>query len=144
MQSGTKVSLFLSPQLPLKLFSLYFCEEGQLLLIKPLIIMKKYPLPYYAVIFTSIRTEGDNGYADVSRQMMDLARQQEGFLGVESARQELGITVSYWASLEAIEAWKNNNMHQIARQKGREIWYRSFRVRIAKVEREYGFREDLL
>ena len=65
--------------------------------------------PYYAVIFTSLRTPGDNGYSQMARRMVELAQQQEGFLGVESAREELGITVSYWSNLESIKAWKMNS-----------------------------------
>lgn len=94
-------------------------------------------VPYFAVIFTSVRTEGDNGYSDVAEQMMELAAQQPGFLGVESAREQVGITVSYWKTLEDIQKWKMNSDHQLARKKGRELWYKSYSVRICKVEREY-------
>ncbi|MDP4207211.1 MAG: antibiotic biosynthesis monooxygenase [Bacteroidota bacterium] len=95
--------------------------------------------PYYAVIFTSIRTAHDNGYDDMSHKMVELARQQDGFLGVESARDEIGITVSYWKDLDSIRKWKNNAEHMIARKRGREIWYQSFKTRIAKVEFDYEF-----
>jgi heme-degrading monooxygenase HmoA len=96
------------------------------------------PPPYYAVIFTSLRTEGDNGYAETAQRMVELARQQPGFLGVESVRDRLGITVSYWESLEAIHAWKEQADHRAAQVKARE-WYANFRVRVCRVEREYGF-----
>jgi len=95
--------------------------------------------PYYAVIFTSYRTEGDNGYAEMSARMVALAAEQPGFLGIESAREGLGITVSYWTSLEAISHWKRNAEHLEAQRLGHHHWYSSFRVRVAKVEREYGF-----
>lgn len=95
--------------------------------------------PYYAVIFTSLRTPEDHGYGETAARMLALAAAQPGFLGVESARQEIGITVSYWQSLEAIKNWRENYEHTLARQQGREQWYRSFKVRICKVEREYGF-----
>ncbi|MBI2926843.1 MAG: antibiotic biosynthesis monooxygenase [Verrucomicrobia bacterium] len=96
--------------------------------------------PYYAAIFTSLRTEGDHGYDAMARRMVELAAQQPGFLGVESVRAEgLGITVSYWESLEAIKAWRDNAEHRVAQQKGRSQWYRQFRLRICKVERDYGF-----
>ena len=94
--------------------------------------------PYYAVIFTSLRTPGDNGYSQMASRMVELAQQQEGFLGVESAREELGITVSYWSDLESIKAWKMNSEHKDAQKKGHENWYSNFRVRISKVEHEYG------
>lgn len=95
--------------------------------------------PYYAVIFTSLRTEGDKGYGDMSDRMVALAVQQPGFLGVESAREGVGITVSYWRDLESIRAWKANAEHLIAQQTGRRDWYSQYKTRIAKVERDYGF-----
>lgn len=94
--------------------------------------------PYYAVIFTSLRTEGDNGYGKMAERMDQLASQQPGYLGIESVRDGLGITVSYWDSLEAIKNWKANLEHQQAQKSGRETWYSAFKIRIAKVEREYG------
>jgi len=94
--------------------------------------------PYYAVIFSSHRTDGDNGYGEMAERMVELAAQQPGFLGIESARENLGITVSCWDSLEAIRNWKQNAEHQEAQRLGHQQWYSSFRVRIAKVEREYG------
>ena len=95
--------------------------------------------PYYALIFTSVRTDHDNGYGDMAHKMVELAKQQDGFLGVESARNEIGITVSYWKDLESIKKWKNNSEHMIARKSGREIWYQSFKIRIAKVESDNEF-----
>ena len=96
--------------------------------------------PYYAVIFTSLRTEGgDNAYAETADRMVELAATMPGFLGVESARNDIGITVSYWADLEAIRNWKYQMEHVVARDKGREMWYQSFKTRICLVERDYGF-----
>ena len=94
--------------------------------------------PYYAVIFSSHRTESDDGYTDMAERMVKLAALQPGFLGMESARENLGITVSYWDSLEAISNWKKNAEHREAQRLGRQQWYSGFRVRIAKVEREYS------
>ena len=94
--------------------------------------------PYYAVIFTSIRTGVDNGYEVMAQRMVELASEQPGFLGVESAREEVGITVSYWASVEAIAAWKRHTEHQIAQERGKQDWYSAYKTRICKVEREYG------
>lgn len=95
--------------------------------------------PYYAVIFTSLRTDGDNGYGDMADEMNRLACKQDGFLGVESVRNEVGITVSYWASLEAIKNWKANAQHLVAQKHGRDEWYKHYKVRICKVERDYEF-----
>mgnify|MGYP000125416032 FL=1 len=96
--------------------------------------------PYYAVIFTNQRTEGDDGYAETAERMVALARQQPGFLGVESVRSAdgAGITVSYWSSEEAISAWRQHAEHSLAREQGRKSWYAQFNVRVAKVERAYG------
>ncbi|MGQ8338041.1 antibiotic biosynthesis monooxygenase family protein [Sunxiuqinia sp. A32] len=95
--------------------------------------------PYYAVIFTSVRTVVDDGYADMAKQMEELAKQQPGFIGFESAREEIGITVSYWKDQTAIANWKNQMDHVLARKMGREKWYQSFKIRIALVERGYDF-----
>jgi len=95
--------------------------------------------PYYAVIFTSLRTDGDNDYSAMAEKMVELAKSQAGFLGVESAREGLGITISYWKDLESIKSWKNNVEHTKARHQGREIWYKAFNVRIAKIETDYNF-----
>ena len=95
--------------------------------------------PYYAVIFTSLRTAGDDGYGAMAEAMAELARQQPGYLGMESARDGLGITVSYWTDLESIAAWKANVKHLAAQEAGRERWYSHFKTRIARVERDYGF-----
>lgn len=94
--------------------------------------------PYYAVIFTSHRTEGDNGYGRMADRMVELASKQPGFLGVESAREDVGITVSYWSDLESIQNWKANIEHLEAQRLGHEKWYASFKTRISKVERDYG------
>ncbi|WP_225783775.1 antibiotic biosynthesis monooxygenase [Xenophilus sp. Marseille-Q4582] len=94
--------------------------------------------PYYAVIFTSLRTEGDQGYAAMAERMAALAAQQPGYLGAESAREGVGITVSYWRDLESIRAWKAHSEHLLAQQTGRSQWYADYRVRIARVERDYS------
>lgn len=94
--------------------------------------------PYYAVIFTSLRTDVEEGYDDTAEHMVTLAAEQPGFLGVESARDGLGITVSYWESLEAIRAWKNHAAHKLAQKMGWEKWYSAYKTRICKVERDYG------
>jgi len=98
--------------------------------------------PYYAVIFSTLRTEIDEGYEETANRMEELAKQQEGYLGIESARNEVGITVSYWKDLTAITNWKNNIEHTIARDKGRTLWYQKYQLRICKVEREYGFEKE--
>ncbi len=95
--------------------------------------------PYYAVIFTSTRTEGDNEYSKMADRMVELASQQDGFISLDSAREEIGITVSYWRNLESIKKWKANSEHKIAQQKGKSNWYKNYTVRIARVENEYSF-----
>ena len=98
--------------------------------------------PYYTVIFTSVRTEGDNGYSDMSEKMVEMASKQPGFLGMESAREDVGITVSYWKDLESIKVWKGNMEHLAAQKQGKEVWYHSYKTRIARVERDYGFDKE--
>lgn len=96
--------------------------------------------PYYAVIFTSLRTDGDHGYDQMAARMVELAGQQPGFLGVESVRDDagLGITVSYWESEDAIRRWKTQAEHRVAQEKGRAQWYADYQLRVARVERDYG------
>jgi heme-degrading monooxygenase HmoA len=95
--------------------------------------------PYYAVIFTSTLTKNTEGYSEMAQKMEELAKTQSGFLGIDSAREAVGITVSYWESLEAIKTWKQNAEHLMAQQKGREQWYSWYNTKICKVEREYEF-----
>jgi heme-degrading monooxygenase HmoA len=95
--------------------------------------------PYYAVIFTSERTEEDNGYTEMAEKMEELAKQQEGFLGIESAKENIGITVSYWRDLESIRKWKMNTAHLEAQEKGKSTWYKNYKTRICLVERDYNF-----
>lgn len=94
---------------------------------------------YYAVIFTSFQSKSTEGYSEMAEFMKQLAQEQPGYIGIESAREEIGITVSYWESLEAISNWKSNLDHQIAQKLGREKWYRWYKVRVCIVEREYEF-----
>lgn len=94
--------------------------------------------PYYAVIFSSIHSEDTKGYGETAKLLEELAKKEEGYLGLESARNEIGITVSYWKDLESIKTWKENVVHKVAQEKGKENWYKNYKVRIALVEREYG------
>jgi len=94
--------------------------------------------PYYAVIFTSVRRDGDAGYSETAQRMLKLASAQPGFLGFETAYQNIGISVSYWSTMNAIRAWKANAEHVLAQQRGKDEWYASYRVRVCLVEREYG------
>ena len=96
--------------------------------------------PYYAVVFSSRRTPGDQGYEAMAERMVELAAQQPGFLGAESARdaEGFGITVSYWATEEAIASWRRHAEHRAAQEQGRAQWYAHFEVRVARVERAWG------
>jgi heme-degrading monooxygenase HmoA len=94
--------------------------------------------PYYAVIFSSHRNDDIKGYAETAARMVELAAQQPGFLGVESAREDLGITVSYWSDLDSIKQWKTHAEHRVAQQMGMDKWYSGYKTRIALVERDYG------
>lgn len=99
--------------------------------------------PYYAVIFTTLQPEMDDAeaaaYAETAARMEDLARAEPGYLGMESARSGLGITVSYWSDTDSIQRWRANTDHTLARDSGRERWYESYELRVARVERAYGW-----
>jgi heme-degrading monooxygenase HmoA len=96
--------------------------------------------PYTAVIFTSVRTDSAGAEYDATAAAMDsLAAQQPGYLGMESAAAAIGITVSYWATAADARAWKQVAEHRLAQQRGRAEWYSRYRVRVATVEREYGY-----
>lgn len=101
--------------------------------------MKKPTLPCYAVIFSSLRSSQNDGYEEMAQRMVSLARQQPGFISLESARGEdgFGITVSYWDSLDAISNWKDETDHLAAQELGKKSWYLHYDVRIARVERSY-------
>jgi heme-degrading monooxygenase HmoA len=98
---------------------------------------------YYAVIFVSQRANADPAYEEMAVRMSELARSQHGFLGIQSARgpDGNGITVSYWKTEAAIAAWKENAEHLLAQKRGRNDWYASYEVRIARVERAYGTKQ---
>ena len=95
--------------------------------------------PYYAVIFTSTRTSGDKGYLQMSKQMEELAKSQPGYLGFESAKDKIGISISYWENLESISNWKSNLKHLAAQEMGKKEWYKWYKIRVCLVEREYEF-----
>jgi len=95
--------------------------------------------PYYAVIFTSLQSIDTEGYSKMAKNMEELARQQPGFLDFEHAREDIGIGISYWESLEAIARWKSNLEHLEAQELGKERWYEWYKIRICKIEREYSF-----
>ena len=108
-------------------------------------LAKTPPPPYYVMIFTS-RPSGEDpeAYEKMAERMVELVRRQPGFLGLDWTRgpDGLGFTVAYWDSLEAIRNWKENAEHLVAQKKGREVWYQAYEIRIARVERAYGFDRD--
>ncbi len=96
--------------------------------------------PYYAVIFTSRRDmQPDDRYEETAKRMFELATQRPGFLGVDSAREDIGITVCYWSDKSAIAAWKRDAEHALAQHEGRTRWYDAYEIRVARVERAHGF-----
>ena len=105
-------------------------------------IVKNLEPPYYAVIFTTLLTKDLKGYEETAAKMEELAKKQPGYLGIESTRNQIGITISYWKDLDAINEWKNNIEHTEARELGRKQWYQQYQLRICKVEREYGFEKE--
>ncbi len=101
--------------------------------------MKEDFKPYYAVIFTSTQNKNIDGYSEMAEQMETLAKQQPGFIAIDSVKNDIGITVSYWEGLDAIKNWKQQSEHLQAQQKGRQDWYSWYNVKICKIEREYEF-----
>ena len=99
-------------------------------------------MPYYAVIFTNELSEDTEGYQEMAGRMEELAKQQPGYLGFESARDGLGISISYWENLEAIQKWKDNLEHLEAQTTGRQRWYQWYKTRICRIEREYEFNRE--
>lgn len=99
---------------------------------------------YYAVIFSSTLHTSDPEYSEMAQWLEDAAHTQEGFLGIESCRNAdgFGITVSYWRDEACIRAWKEHAEHSYAREKGRTLWYASYHLRVAKVERAYSFQRN--
>lgn len=108
-------------------------------------IAKTPDTPYYAVIFTSVRTTGDDGYAKMGDEIARLVSGQKGFLGAESVRGEdgFGITISYWDTMENIKAWKGNALHAQAKAMGKKQWYANYQIRICKVESDTFFPTEL-
>ena len=94
--------------------------------------------PYYAVIFTSLQTDDLKGYGEMAEKMQQLAARRDGFLGIESARSGVGITVSYWRDEASILAWKADVEHQVAQKLGKAKWYSDYKTRVCRVERDYG------
>ena len=95
--------------------------------------MTKHDPPYYAVIFTTTLSDQQEGYVEMAKKMEELAQQQPGFLGMDSARAEIGITISYWASLDAIDLWRKNVEHSKAKALGKSKWYAAYDLKICKV-----------
>ena len=103
-------------------------------------ISKTPPPPYYAVIFTTLKSDDLEGYQEMNERMFELAQQQKGYLGIESARgNPIGVSVTYWETLEDIAAWRENAEHKLAQAKGYAKWYKSFATRVARVERDNFF-----
>ena len=117
--------------------TVYYGHSG-----KQLMLGENVKKPYYAVIFTSTRNDEDEGYAEMAEEMEQLARQQEGFISMDTAQGPTNITVCYWSSLEAISAWKQQVRHRQAQKLGKSKWYRDYSVKVCKVERDYSFEID--
>ncbi|GAB5417119.1 MAG: antibiotic biosynthesis monooxygenase [Crocinitomicaceae bacterium] len=103
------------------------------------VIAKTPAPPYYAVIFTAIASKMQEGYPEMVQRMHELAQESPGFLGMESAGGNFEITVSYWEDEISILTWRENAAHKVAQELGQSNWYEAYHVRIAKVERAYGF-----
>ena len=98
--------------------------------------------PYYAVVFTTVRTQDQSGYRETNARMEELVRDVPGYLGMDHAQNPggLGITVAYFRDAEALTQWRTNAEHQAAQQRGRAHWYQSYTIHVAKVERSHTFK----
>ncbi len=99
--------------------------------------------PHYAAIFSSVRTENNDGYDEWNDKMFELVKNNDGYLGHESYRNEdkTGVTISYWRDLESLSQWRNETLHKKAQELGRLKWYSHYRIRVCKVERDYEFKK---
>lgn len=104
------------------------------------------PAPYWAVIFTSRLTDDVGGYGAAAERMLELAREQPGFLGFESAREAegVGISVSYWTDRESITKWRAHAEHTLVREQGVARWYLRYHLRVARVEFEAAFERSAM
>ena len=93
--------------------------------------------PYYAVIFTAKKSTDDEGVHETATKLLGLVQDHPGFLGVENVDGAAEITLSYWEDLASIAKWKKNADHALAQTRGAQNWYVKYKVRIARVEREY-------
>ncbi|MGV9250535.1 antibiotic biosynthesis monooxygenase family protein [Streptomyces sp. NPDC003697] len=97
--------------------------------------------PYYAAVFTSVRTGNQSGYRETNARMEDLVKDIPGFLGMDHAQTPggLGITVGYFRDADGLTEWRRNAEHRAAQKRGRDEWYESYTLHVAKVERSHGF-----
>ena len=108
-------------------------------------MLPKFPLPYYAVIFTSLRANTDPNYGTTNDELEEMAKDIDGFLGTESARNTsdgLGVSISYWRTKEAIDEWRQHTHHKLAKAKGIKDWYTAYSIRISKVESDNYFEKN--
>ncbi len=98
------------------------------------------PPPYYVVVFTSRRTEVDDGFSVLDAKLYEKAQTYPGFLGMNSFRvaDGWGVALVYWKTLENIDAWRRDEQYRAAKEKGRTVWYSDFWVEICRVEQSYG------
>ncbi|MEU8794084.1 antibiotic biosynthesis monooxygenase [Streptomyces sp. NPDC048643] len=107
----------------------------------PVTPVEAYEPPYYLAVFTTVRTQDQNGYGETNARMEELVRDIPGYLGMDHAQTpgELGITVAYFRDADALTEWRSNAEHRAAQQRGRAEWYQNYTLHVAKVERSHGF-----
>ena len=87
-----------------------------------------------AVIFKATIAEIDDEYFTTATQLKDLAISKYGcldFVSVTEGNEE--IAISYWQTMQQIQAWKNDPQHLHAQTLGRDKWYKSYKVEICEV-----------
>ena len=93
----------------------------------------------YAVIFSAELNDSYPDYAHLAARLRELAVEKYGcieFASVTEGNREL--TISWWETMEDIDRWKQDPEHRKAQQLGRREYYRSYRVQVVKVVREYA------
>ncbi len=95
----------------------------------------------FVVIFRAKIRGLDPEYLDVARRLRDIAHEQFGCIEFQSITEgEEEISLSYWPDEESIQAWKKHPEHVLAQEAGRERWYESYTVQVARLDREYRVR----
>jgi len=96
-----------------------------------------------AVIFEFTPAEGRFAdYKALAEGLNDQVRGFDGFISIERFQSISDggkfVSLSFWRDEEAVRAWRNVMQHREAQKQGRAGIFKSYRLRIASVVRDYG------